>query len=670
MTSDWGGFFYFCMYLSWGLGIAGVIFFGKKNTPANGIAHISAMAGGGFGMATSLIVLSGGDPLSFRIWSVIPGFMLSFSVDALSAFFLLMISLVSFVVAIYSMGYLREYYGKKNIGLLGAGFNLFLISMAAVVTADNGFAFLLMWELMSLVSFFLVVTEHEKEEVRKAGFVYVVMTHIGTAFIIFTFLTLFYYTGSLDFSAFQESQDQYPSAIKNLLFIMALIGFGTKAGMVPLHIWLPRAHPAASSHVSALMSAVMIKTAVYGIIRTIYDFLGEGPAWWGGLLLGIGIVSAFSGILYGLFENDIKRFLAYSSAENMGIIFIGLGSSLLFASFDNQVFASLALLAALYHALNHSIFKGLLFMGAGAVLYATHTRNIEQLGGLIRLMPWTAGFFLIGAMAISALPPLNGFVSEWLTFQSLLHLSFQSGNHSLLGISGAGAAAMLALTGALVAAGFVKFFGTAFLAMPRSQKAAAAKEVPFVMRSAMGIMALGTLILGVWPGLVSGLTHHVRNKYFPGTEATMSAGFNFEPALTDTVKLPLLPVFVTFVMIIIGTLFILRLRVGRSKNQTSDTWGCGTVLQPSMEYTGASFSQPIGIIFKSLLFPSINVKVHNGKMRYSLHIRHWFESHMYRPVVEKTVWISQQIRKVQNGSLQSYLAYIFVTLIVLLLWKA
>ncbi|WP_018133523.1 hydrogenase 4 subunit B [Effusibacillus pohliae] len=649
----------------------GAISTSGKPKMANFVSHSGAFFGGLAGALAAIRVLVTGKTMFLSSWRIVPDVVLTFRVDLLSAFFLLIISVLSVAVSVYSIGYVTEYYGKKNVGLLGTGLNLFLLSMVAVVTVDNGITFLLAWELMSLVSFLLVMYEHEKPDVRKAGFVYVTMTHFGTAFLILSFLTLFLFAGSFEFDAFQKVSPQLPVLPKNLVFLMFLIGFGTKAGLIPLHIWLPRAHPAAPGHVSALMSAVMIKTAVYGFLRVGYDVLGGGPAWWGAVVLGFGVISALVGILYGLAENDMKRFLAYSSAENMGIIFMGIGTSLLFYAYHHPVPGALALTAALYHAMNHAIFKGLLFMGAGAVLYAAHTKNVNQLGGLIRRMPWTAVLFLIGGVALSALPPFNGFMSEWATFQSLLHLAFDLENPWWKGIGGL-SAALLGLTGALVAGGFVKHFGVAFLAMPRTKKAEQAREVPVSMRLGMAMLAIGSLLLGIWPGFALRVTEGIVGRYF-GTKVTGDAIFYVPFTEGSGEALSLAAVLLAFTGLLLVSFVFLHLWVGKSKNQVAETWNCGTPLQPSMAYTGTSYSHPVLMIFQWLYRPRRRVEVRGEYTYYPKRIQHRlqidsvFESMLYRPLVQIAVFLSQRVRMIQNGNLQSYLAYMIATLILLLL---
>ena len=415
---------------------------------------------------------------------------------------------MSLASSIYALGYLTEFYGRVSIALLGSLFNGFLLSMTLVVLADNGFFFLIVWELMSLFSYFLVVTEHEKADVRYAGLFYLIMTHVGTAFIMLTFLIFFQAGGSFSFEAFRHPEQPLPEGMRTLAFLLALIGFGTKAGIVPLHVWLPYAHPAAPSHISALMSGVMIKTAIYGLIRLYFDFFGgHFPWWWGFVVLLIGAVSALLGVMYALMEHDLKSLLAYHSVENIGIILLGIGAGMIFQTYGLAEFAALGLLAGLYHTINHAVFKALLFFGAGSLLYATHTRNMEEYGGLLRRMPWTGACFLIGAVSIAALPPTNGFVSEWLVFQSLF-LSFQLPSIFLKLILPL-AAAMLALTGVLALACFAKAFGISFLALPRSTHARHATEVPVPMRGAMALLAFACILLGVAPMVVVPLLDRV-----------------------------------------------------------------------------------------------------------------------------------------------------------------
>ncbi len=482
-------------------------------------AALAASAAGCF-LALSLL-LTGGE-LRVEIPETLPFGVMTLHADGLSAFFLGTISLLAAIVSVYSFGYVSDQLERRNIGFLVFLYNLFLLSMVCVVLAGHAVFFLLVWEAMSLTTYFLITYEHEDPASRRAGFLYVVMTHIGTAALAVMFLLLYAATGSFSFEAFRGAGAHLPAGVQSAAFLCALVGFGTKAGIIPLHIWLPEAHPAAPSNVSALMSGVMIKTGIYGIVRVAFDFLGPAiPEWWGILLLVAAVASAVLGVLYALMEHDLKRLLAFHSIENIGIILMGVGGALLFLSLGNRPLAALALLAGLYHVLNHATFKGLLFLGAGSMVHGTGTRNIEELGGLIKRLPWTAFFFLIGAVAISALPPLNGFVSEWLTFQALL-LGFHAPDLAVK-IAMPLTVALLALTGALAAACFVKAFGITFLGQPRSKEAGArARVAPDHARPRWGCSPSFALCSGSRPGLVMSVLNPLR-PVAPGVSPFLSS---------------------------------------------------------------------------------------------------------------------------------------------------
>src|SRR5213593_3971491 len=435
---------------------------------------------------------------SFALFpSLIPYVQFTVRPDPLGLFFGLIVSLLGLALSLYSLGYARGFYGRKNVGVLGAFFNALLLATTLVFLADNAFFFLIAWEIMALTAYCLVSFEHEKTETRNAGVLYFLMSHIGTGCLILGYLLLFQAAGDYSFNSFHALGDKMSDGTRNAAFVLFLVGFGVKAGIVPLHIWLPAAHPVAPSNISALMSGVLIKTGIYGMTRVFFEFLGTPQNWWGVTVLTLGTISAVLGVLYALMEHDLKRLLAYHSIENIGIILMGLGASLMFLHTGHTVLASLALIAGLYHTINHATFKGLLFLGAGAVLHSTHTRNMEEMGGLIKRMPQTAFFFLIGAVAISALPPLNGFVSEWLTYQALLQ-GFGT-TESLWRLVFPLSGAMLALTGALAAACFVKAFGITFLAQPRSDHAAQAQEVAPSMRFGMAVLTAACVLLGLFP---------------------------------------------------------------------------------------------------------------------------------------------------------------------------
>ncbi|TFG90213.1 MAG: hydrogenase 4 subunit B [Candidatus Atribacteria bacterium] len=512
------------------------------------------------------LYLSAGAKISVPSIPITPGLEFSFQGDALSGFFVTIISILTLTVSIYSIGYTKTI---GNKGLLAFLYNLFILSMYAVVLSGNIITFLISWETMSVVSYFLV-TFDRTEKSAKAGLLYAVMTHIGTAFIIILFLVLYKYTGHMDFSGMRGASAEIPGDVKTLVFLFSIIGFGTKAGIIPFHTWLPRAHPAAPSNISSLMSGVMIKTGIYGFIRISMDVLGHGPEWWGITIIVIGAVSSVIGVLYALMEHDIKKLLAYHSIENIGIILLGIGSSMMFASNGMYVLSAIALIAGLYHTLNHAIFKGLLFLGAGSMMHATHTKNMEDMGGLIKSMPYTGLFFLIGSVSICALPPFNGFVSEWLTFQALL-LGFNAPSITSKIISPLGGAA-LALTGALAAACFVKAFGISFLGVPRSPHAQDAKESSASMIVGMAILAVLCLMAGIFPGTVIGV---ISPSVIALTGSDGNISYNGLLSIGKTFS-SLAPAAILISMLCIGAaIAVFIIAAGKRKTVYADSWDCG-----------------------------------------------------------------------------------------------
>ncbi|MHB9096017.1 MAG: hydrogenase 4 subunit B, partial [Eubacteriales bacterium] len=638
--------------------LGGLLSFAAQRRPKLSIilgftcTNISALAG----LVLGITVLLTGSPAYLNLpWSVLNA-ALRFTVGPLAAFFITVISVICLSVSVFSYDYVTEYIGKHNVGFLGLLYNLFVFSMIALVASDNSLMFLFFWEIMSLASYFLVVFDHQNSNVRRAGFIYIVMTHIGTLFIVMAFLLMFREAGSFSFSQYVAVGHNLPAKLKTVIFLLVTIGFGTKAGIVPLHIWLPRAHPAAPSNVSAIMSGVMIKTAIYGFIKVVVEILGGGQVWWGILILVIGSISALLGVMYALMEHDIKRLLAYHSVENIGIILIGLGVSLIFMGYGNNNLAMLGLVAALFHVFNHAIFKALLFLGAGSVHFSTRTKDIEKLGGLLKRMPWTGFFFLIGSISISAIPPFNGFVSEWLTFQSLLML----GTGSLppaLNILGPLCGAALALTGALAATCFVKAFGIQFLALPRSTNAENAKEVPVSMRLGMGLLALLCLVFGIGPFIVISFLNPV-TKVLLGVETLpILGGYRWINVLsmigpgTGISPLSLLIILAFGILLI----FIIFRALGKGGTvRVDETWNCGMHLSPQMEYSATSFSKPIRIIFRKIFQPKSEIqKEYNlkpyfvGTIKYKGSIKPVFEEAIYGPVTRALIRISNKIRVLQ-----------------------
>lgn len=645
---------------------------GRAEKLANQIASVAAFVAAVIGMAWAVPVIAGGSGFTLHIDGFFPWIDLIIRVDLLSAFMALVICLLTAATAIYSLAYLDEYSDRGN-GSLGFLMNLFIGSMLMVVTAGNALYFLIFWELMTLASYFLVSLEQENEESTHAGWVYLVMAHIGTAMIMLSFLLFASQTGSLDFATFREAE--LTGGLKSLAFILAFLGFGAKAGIIPLHIWLPQAHPAAPSNISALMSGVMIKTAIYGIIRVGVDFLGASVAWWGILVLVVGAVSAVLGVMYALAQHDLKRLLAFHSVENIGIILIGVGVGMLGMATGQPVLAVLGLMAGLYHLINHATFKGLLFLAAGSVMFTTHTKNMEELGGLGKRMPMTALAFLVGAVAISALPPLNGFVSEWFTYQSLF-ITAQNGS-TVLAIISVLAIIMLALTGALAAMCFVKAYGVTFGGTARSHHAEEAKEAPASMIVGMMVLVVAIIVLGIGaPWLVPAFSS-VAASVTSQSAVTAASGAIMYPALTSqaTMSTPLLFVFLLglITLPLILTALAGGMRAGTRRDEAP--WACGYEYGPRMSYTAASFAQPLRVVFAAIYKPKTHLSgpkytldsYFEGNVHYDVHASELWEEYIYRPLVEAVKKTASLISRLQAGSLHLYLLYIVVVLVVLLL---
>jgi formate hydrogenlyase subunit 3/multisubunit Na+/H+ antiporter MnhD subunit len=593
-------------------------------------------------LAFALEIIFSNKNFSFLAYQITSSFQFSFFIDRLAAFFLALVAIVSLAVAIYTVQYVEHiaHRGRKNliVGLM----NIFIVSMMLVIASFSMFSFLFFWEIMALSSFLLVMVEFEKKETQKAGMFYFVMTHLSTLFLIFAFLFISLITGTFDMT-----QIRADPIITSVAFVFLFLAFGIKAGVVPLHKWLPYAHPASPSNISALMSGVMVKVAVYGLIRFI--FLLPMETWWGVLILIAGTLSAIIGIIYALKEHDLKKMLAYSSIENVGIIFIGVGLFVIFSVAGLQAIAFLALAGALFHTLNHAIFKSLLFMTSGSIVNATGTRNIEEMGGLIKRMPKTAMLFLIGAVSISALPPFNGFVSELMIFQ----VFFQSAtlNNPFLELILITSLALFAFTSALAAACFVKAFGITFLALPRSEEAKSAKESPKLMIIGPAILAtlcggLGVLSLQIFGFL--GFSFSMPNMLFIGA---ILAGFY------------------------IFTFAALR-EVANKRERIAETWGCGFPIQTSkMEYTASGFSEPIVTILKSIFrtqkksernyYDDKNVIFKDGKAE--IQLINFFEERLYLPAAELIRKVSLKVNNLQRGDVDLHVAYGFATIVIFLL---
>ena len=659
-------------------GIAAIIFY-KHHRYSTLFAQAGCILASLLGAGSSIrMLLYSQDTLVLKPFeSAIPFLSVSMTVDALSALFILILSILTFCVSIYSIGYVAHYHGKRNVSLFHFLYATFIVSMILVFTADNAIFFFMAWEVMAVISYFLVVFESEQEENRQAGLLYIVMTHIGTAFLMIAFMLMFYYTKSFDLYG---SSDQIPAFGKNLMFLFFLIGFATKAGVIPLHIWLPYAHPAAPGNISALMSGIMIKTAIYGILRFVLLYLGIETPWWGIVILIIGMGSAVFGVLYAFIEQNIKKMLAYSSIENMGIIFIGIGISFLAFSRGNDWVGALALTAALLHSFNHTLFKGGLFLGVGSIHYATHTKNMEELGGLIKKMPVTAVFFLGSALSISAIVPFNGFIGEWLTYQSIF-ASITSAN-AALNIIYIISVAILALSGALAAACFIKLFGISFLGLPRSEHASHAKEVPLSMNIGSGILASLCLLFGLFPLIPISLLSKVVLSITGKAVLDQLQGnflFTYYPLQINNTSNAITPalIFLIVILLIIIAMILLRMLGGRYQERKYGTWDCGfRSLNSRMQYSGTAFSKPLKIVFKIFYKSSRDLKLqgdhpyHPESIDYTITTESVFEKYIYVPLLIWTTNWSKRLKfMIQTGSVHTYLVYIFITVLVLMFYN-
>lgn len=649
----------------------------RDDRTASFVGSVLAGLGSLAGLCAGIAAMSAPSATTYSLETMFPFLTLSIHIDKLAGIFLTIISIVALLATVYGYGYMRHYFGKYNIGAFYFFYNLFLGSMMLVTMANHALFFLIAWELMSLASYFLVVFDHKEHENVQAGFLYFIITHIATACIMLMFLILAHMTGSFDFDVWRTSTSDISPLVAGVIFLLAIVGFGTKAGVIPFHVWLPAAHPAAPSQVSALMSGVMIKTGIFMLIRVLLDFFSATPAWLGVLVLILGAVSSLLGVLYALGEHDLKRLLAYHSIENIGIILLGVGAALLFRSVGEEAYALLALAAALFHTANHAIFKSLLFMSAGAVVAATHTRNIESYGGLIKRMPETALFFLIGSIAISGIIPFNGFVSEWLTFQALFGGVYTAGV-LVQSVMGLGIAA-LAFTGGLAAACFVKAFGVTFLARPRSKEAEHANEVGAGMRVAMALLALVALLLGVFGGSAAKLFLAI-SQSFPsldvGTLSTTVHGEYVQVASGFGV-LNMAWLFVGLLIAFLVTWIFSRAVCRNSTVAIGETWDCGFPLGPRMEITATSFSRSIVTIFSGILRPDTHLKKETldaehpyfvQSITMSMHVKDVYRLYVYDPIGRATIGLAQVVGKIQSGSTHMYLLYMIVVLVIMLAW--
>jgi len=586
--------------------------------------------------------------------------------DALSAFFLFVLGAAAIGISLYSAGYFRAMEGGR-LGLLCFEYHVFLASMALVFMADDAYMFMVAWETMALSSYFLVTTDHEVAEIRRAGFLYLLIAHVGAISILMCFGVM--QGGHADGYTFAAMRGAHLSGFwASITFLLALFGFGAKAGILPLHAWLPEAHPAAPSPVSAMMSGIMLKTAIYGILRVTFDLLDTQMWWWGVLALAIGLLTALFGVLFATVQSDMKRLLAYSSIENIGIIVTGIGLTIVFHSYHKDAVAALALTATLYHVLNHAFFKGLLFLGAGSVLHATGERNLGKLGGLIHQMPKVALLTLVGVLAISGLPPLNGFVSEWLLLQAFLLSPGlpQSYLNMLIPV----AAAALVLAAALAAYAMVKFYGVIFLGQPRDESLREAHDAGVWERLGMAWLAVGCLLLGLLPVFVIVQIDNV-NQMLVHAELGVSAAKSGLMWLTPVAeeRASYSPV-ILFGIILVGLAFtfvaVRKLYHGRVRR--SDPWDCGFPEQTArMQDSAEGFGQPIRQIFEFFFGIVREVPSPFDKQpRYRGETRDLLWEWLYLPLARLVEWVSGLFGRLQHGRIHVYLLYSFLTLLALL----
>lgn len=635
-------------------------------------------------------VLAGVGALAGDSWSVTAPRLLPLSqavlaIDPLSGLFMTLVGAVAIATGIYSIGYPHSHDHDQTPDAAGgigsrtvqAALPLFAAAMVAVPAAGNVTTFLVLWELMALASLVLVLAEHRaRPEVGQAGVWYAAMTHAGLVAILLGLVVFANAAGTETFAGMRTASSGLSPATRSLVFLLVFAGFGSKAGLVPLHVWLPRAHPEAPSYVSALMSAAMVNLGLYGVLRVGFDLLGGGPRWWWILVLAVGALSSLYGVLQAGAATDLKRLLAYSTTENLGLIFIGVGAAGMFAAAGDAPLASLLMIAAVLHTVNHAAFKTLLFLGAGAVLRSTGLRDLDKMGGLAHRMPTTAVLFGLGALGASGLPPGNGFVSEWLLLQGLIHsLSVAGAPDVAVAIAMPLAVGAVALTAGLGVAMFVKAFGVGFLARPRSAEATAATEVPRTMRAGMALAAVSCGILALAPlVLVRSLERVLVTMPSIGDERPVHGAVELQlSGITGSMSPVLIALGLTG-----GTLLIAVLvrRWGGQPRRTALVWGCGgTRLSPRMQYTATAYAEPLTRVFDDVLRPEHDINItHHLESRYLVEsvtyrqrVADRIENRLYPPLLAAALWWAAIARRLQNGSVHRYLAYGLVGLLVVLI---
>jgi formate hydrogenlyase subunit 3/multisubunit Na+/H+ antiporter MnhD subunit len=646
----------------WGLiGLAGLLRPTSVGFVARALFPLGALCG--LALAAAAAGSLALEPQQLTLQIGLPDLPMHLRRDALSSFFLLLLGAASAGISIFAAGYFRRGQGTAP-GLLCLQYHLFLASMGFVLLADDAYAFMVAWETMALSSYFLVTTQHSLSEIRRAGFLYLLIAHVGAIAILLSFGVM--QGGSWQFTFDAMRGAHLSSQWAAVAFLLAVFGFGAKAGLVPLHVWLPEAHPAAPSPVSALMSAVMLKTAVYGLLRVTFDLLGSAEWWWGLVPLALGLFSAVYGVVFAAAQTDMKRLLAFSSIENVGIIFTALGLAIVFQGVNLPSLSALALIALLYHSLNHAFMKSLLFLGTGAVLHSTGERNLGRLGGLIHRMPWVAWLSLVGVLALAGLPPLNGFVSEWLLLQAFLfsHEVPQTFINMLLPMG----AAVVALAAALAAYVMVKFFGVIFLGQPRETSLRDAHDAGVLERIGLLWLALGCFALGLLPTRVIGalrlIVEQLTGTLFPHESAPWWLLVPL-PGRGASYSAPVF--FVAIIIVVVLTIWVVRL-LYRRRARRSAAWDCGFGgLNARMQDTAEGFGQPIRHIFGPFFAMKRELpSAFDRSPRYHVTVGDRIWQGMYLPLGSLVQRVADTFAWLQQGRIATYLLYSFVTLVVLL----
>ncbi|MFA6172053.1 MAG: proton-conducting transporter membrane subunit [Kiritimatiellales bacterium] len=642
-------------------GIPGLLM-SRRTAASERVTTIFSCTATAIGLAGVALVFLRGTDSAVLPWSVM-GEPMKVAADGLSAFFIVPVLVMGALGSVYGLGYWPQSKHADNGHSLRLFWGLAIAGMTLLLLARHAVLFLMGWEIMALPAFFLVSTEHRQPEVRRAGWIYLVATHIGTLSLFALFALFHWITGSFEMRALAASEAGLGTL--TVIFFLALVGFGVKAGMMPFHFWLPAAHANAPSHISALLSGVMLKIGIYGLIRFV-GFLPDPPVSWGAIILASGCISGVLGVVFAIGQHDLKRLLAYHSIENIGIILMGFGLAMIGRSLGHPLWVILGMAGCLLHVWNHGLFKTLLFLSAGSAIHSSETRQIDQMGGLAKSLPWTAAFFLIGAVAICGLPPLNGFVSEWFVYLGLFHAA--TADTSMGWTAAALAAPVLAIIGALALACFVKVYGAVFLGQPRQPLESVPHEAPLSMQIPMGVLAGCCALIGLFPWLVAPvLSQTILSCDIAGllqSSCPLSA-LTPLPAITLTS------------LALIGACLILYFRLSRriqwSKAPHTITWSCGYA-RPTvrMQYTASSFAQMLTTLFRSVLSP----RIHEPEIRSVFAEPSRYETHQDEPVLDRKLipaahfmkQLFSRARPLQRGLTHQYLIYVALTVIILLIW--